>query len=359
MKKELSDLIKRLKEKWETLKPRLNLKIKEQELKNVQQKMEQEGFWNNALEAKSTAQRAANLQYFVDEWHEISIFLQDAESLIGIANDTELSSLQKDFYDFEKKFEKAETELLLSGQYDQGNVILNLYVGNGGQDAEDFCKILERMYLRFAEEKAWKARLMDESATDAGIKSATLEIKGSHAYGLLQSEHGVHRLIRLSPFNAKNLRQTSFARVEILPELSEKSDFKIDEKDVRIDVFRSSGSGGQSVNTTDSAVRVTYLPLGIMVSCQNERSQLQNKENAIKVLKARLLKLQIEQRAEKIEELRGDLIENSFGSQIRTYTLQPYKLVKDHRTNFEHSNPEKVFDGDLDGFIQSYLRAKK
>jgi peptide chain release factor 2 len=256
----------------------------------------------------------------------------------------------------EQKFDASEVETFLSGEHDGKNVILSIHTGNGGQDAEDFSKTLLRMYLRFAERKGWKAEVLEESPSDVGIKSATIEISGPLAYGFLKSEHGVHRLIRLSPFNAKNLRQTSFSRVEVLPEVEDDAEIEVEEKDIRVDVFRSSGAGGQSVNTTDSAVRITYLPLNLIVTCQNEKSQLQNKQSAMKVLKSRLLQLKLEQKAQELTDLRGDMMENSFGSQMRTYTLQPYKLVKDHRTDFEHQNPDKVFDGELEGFVEAFLK---
>jgi len=255
-----------------------------------------------------------------------------------------------------KKFDQMEVETLLNGEYDENDVILSIHTGNGGQDAEDFSQMLLRMYLRFAERKGYKTQILEESASDDGIKSATIEINGPMAYGNLKSEHGVHRLIRLSPFNAKNLRQTSFSRVEVLPKIETDDQVHIEESDIRIDVFRSSGAGGQSVNTTDSAVRITYLPLNLIVTCQNEKSQHQNKAAAMNVLRSRLAQLKLEQQASELKELRGDMMENAFGSQIRTYTLQPYKLVKDHRTNYEENQPDKVFDGALEGFVEAYLR---
>lgn len=356
MQKELLDRLVELQKKLDSIQGNLQLDEKKSQLSQLQEQMQQEGFWNDTDSAQKISQKTAYLEQFVQKWEDISSMISGLPELIEGASEKEMLELTQEIEEVESKFSAGEAETLLSGEFDQGNTILSLHVGNGGQDAEDFTQILERMYLRFAEVKDWKVQILDESPSDVGLKSATLEITGPLAYGLLKSEHGVHRLIRLSPFNAKNLRQTSFARVEVLPVIENDTDVEIDESDLRVDVFRASGHGGQSVNTTDSAVRITYLPLNIVVTCQNEKSQLQNKQSAMKVLKSRLLQLKLEQHAEKLDELRGDMMENSFGSQIRTYTLQPYKLVKDHRTDFEHSNPDKVFDGDLDGFIDAFLR---
>ncbi|MCF7905790.1 peptide chain release factor 2 [Candidatus Gracilibacteria bacterium] len=359
MKKELLEQLHEHKEKWEALQHTLHLEDKKKELSDLQAQMQDPNFWNNQEKAQKVSQKASHLETFINLWEDIGSSIIDLPQLVEMASDTELTELQKEIDLLNTKFVQGEDELLLSGPYDARNAILSLHVGNGGQDAEDFTQILERMYIRFAEKRNWKIDILDESPTDSGLKSATIQISGVNAYGLLKSEHGVHRLIRLSPFNAKSLRQTSFARVEVLPETGDDTDIEIEDKDLRIDVFRSSGSGGQSVNTTDSAVRITYLPLNLIVTCQNEKSQLQNKQSAMKVLKSRLLQLKIEQQTEKIDQLRGEMMENSFGSQIRTYTLQPYKLVKDHRTDTEHPNPDKVFDGDIEAFIESYLRNKK
>ncbi|MCF7812747.1 peptide chain release factor 2 [Candidatus Gracilibacteria bacterium] len=356
MEKELLDRLAQLQEKYFSLQKHLHLDKKRAELEKRRGEMNQPDFWGDQEKAQKTSQKAAHLEKFIEQWKGIESNLKALPELIESANETEQKELQQEVERLEEQIQKGETELLLSGPYDQGGVILSLHVGNGGQDAEDFTHILERMYLRFCEKKEWKTHILDESPSESGLKSATIEINGTLAYGLLKSEHGVHRLIRLSPFNAKNLRQTSFTRVEILPLIDNEAEIQIDEKDLRIDVFRSSGCGGQSVNTTDSAVRITYLPLNLVVTCQNEKSQLQNKQSAMKVLKSRLLQLKLEQRAEKFEEIRGELMESSFGSQIRTYTLQPYKLVKDHRTDCEHPNPEAVFNGDLEDFIDAFLQ---
>lgn len=355
-KSEILERLHALTARYKKIEPTLALNEKKTEFEQLQAKMNAPEFWNNPSVAQKISQKAAALETFVKTWTTISDNLRDLPQLSEMADEKELQDIARETQKIETDFTKGETETLLAGEYDGYNAILKISTGNGGQDAEDFSQMLLRMYLRYAERKGWKVHILEESESDVGLKSAMLEITGLNAYGFLKSEHGVHRLIRLSPFNAKSLRQTSFSRVEILPAIEQDTDVEIDDSDLRIDVFRSSGSGGQSVNTTDSAVRITYLPLNLVVTCQNEKSQLQNKQSAMKVLKSRLLQLQLEQNAERIEELRGEQMENSFGSQIRTYTLQPYQLVKDHRTDFEMGSPDKVFDGELDGFVDAFLR---
>lgn len=358
-KTELNEILNSLKKKFKSIEPKIELEKKTKEFQKLQKEMESPGFWDNQNNAQKVSQKASRIENFIKKWSTIKTELNDFSELLEMASEIEIAELEPEILDFQKKFKQEETTLLFDGEYDEGNAILSIHVGNGGQDAEDFCQMLLRMYLRFCEQKNFKAKILDESASDVGLKSATIEIKGDFAYGFLKSEHGVHRLIRLSPFNAKNLRQTSFAKIEILPSIENKTTLEIEESDLRIDVFRSSGAGGQCVNTTDSAVRITYLPLNLVVTCQNEKSQHQNKAAAMKVLTARLLQLKMEQQAEKLNELRGEQMDANFGSQIRTYTLQPYKLVKDHRTNYEDGNPDKIFDGNLEGFMQDFLRNRK
>ena len=268
--------------------------------------------------------------------------------------------IEKQVAEVEKNIEEIEFEALFRGEYDQNNAILSIHSGTGGTDAQDWAEMLLKMYLRFAERKNWKAKIISEShGQEAGIKSATIEIVGKMAYGYLRTEAGVHRLVRLSPFNAKNLRQTSFALVEVLPEIDKIETVEINPADLRVDTFRSGGAGGQSVNKTDSAVRVTHIPSGIVISSQNEKSQLQNKNQAMKILKAKLHQLYFENKEKKKKELKGEHTEVQWGSQIRSYVLHPYKLVKDHRTKFESKNPNEVLEGDLDGFIESFLSKKQ
>lgn len=355
-RKDLQERLEKLLDKINLIWDSLDLANKQVKVGELKSQMSQSDFWDDNERAINISQECASLENFAGNWTAIKSNTDGLLELLGEYSDEELVDVETEITSIEKKFEQAETEALLSDEHDSKSAILKISTGNGGQDAEDFSQMIFRMYLRFAEKNDWKTKILDESNSDVGLKSATIEIKGFNAYGFLKSEHGVHRLIRLSPFNAKNLRQTSFSRVEVLPEIQMDTEVEIEENDLRIDVFRAGGNGGQSVNTTDSAVRITYLPLSLSVTCQNEKSQLQNKNSAMKVLKSRLLQLKLEQNAEKLDELRGERLENSFGSQIRSYTLQPYKLVKDHRTNFEHNNPDKVFDGDLDGFVQAFLR---
>ena len=256
-----------------------------------------------------------------------------------------------------QKFEKFEFYLLMAGKYDRANAIMAIHSGTGGREAQDWAEMLMRMYFRFAERQGWRVRILDESrGSEGGLKSATVLIQGTWAYGYLKSEAGVHRLVRISPFDAEKMRHTSFALVEVLPELPESVDIKIDPSELRIDTFCAGGHGGQSVNTTHSAVRIVHIPTKITVSCQNERSQQQNKETALKILKTRLHQLEEEKRTEKKEALRGEYAAAEWGNQIRSYVLQPYRMVKDHRTKYETADTEGVLDGNLEPFMESYLR---
>ena len=247
--------------------------------------------------------------------------------------------------------------MLLSGEYDSNNCTMEIHSGAGGTEACDWAMMLYRMYIRYCEKHGFKTEVLDfQEGEEVGLKSATILIKGKYAYGYLKSEKGVHRLVRLSPFDSNNKRHTSFASVDVIPEFDNTIDIEIDEKDLKIDVYRSGGNGGQGVNTTDSAVRITHLPTKIVVTCQNERSQIKNKETALKVLKNKLKLLEIEKKDKELKELKGELSNIEFGSQIRSYVLHPYSMIKDHRTNYETSNVDKVLDGDIDAFIESYLK---
>ncbi len=286
--------------------------------------------------------------------------LTDIEDCLGEFEEDDLDSaemIEGEFKSVKKRLANFEMKTFFNGKYDQSDVILEIHSGAGGDDAQDWAEMLLRMYLRFCEKRNWKTKILNKTeGGEAGIKNVILEISGEMAYGNLKSEKGVHRLVRQSPFNADALRQTSFASVEIWPVLDKNSEIEINSSDLRIDTFRSSGAGGQSVNTTDSAVRITYLPTNTVVTCQDERSQLKNKEAAMKVLKARLYEYFEQQQKAKEQEIKGEYKSAEWGNQIRSYVFHPYKLVKDHRTNFEVSDVEGVMNGDLDEFVESYLR---
>lgn len=318
-----------------------------------------EGFWDDREKAEAVLKEVKYWTNLTEKWEDIRRKRADLEELNELTEDDEseeAKELMREMESLKNLHQKAHIELFLSGDYDQNDAILILSSGTGGVDAQDWTEMLLRMYLRYAERQGWKATLREKSdAAEAGIKGAVIEIKGILAYGYLKSEHGVHRLVRLSPFNAKNLRQTSFALVEVLPVLTKMDGVEINEKDLRIDTYRASGAGGQHVNTTDSAVRITHEPTGIVTTCQSERSQAQNKAHALQVLKGKLMQKMAEEEKEKVEELKGGYKEAAWGNQIRSYVFQPYTMVKDHRTNAETSQIDKVMDGEIDLFAEAYL----
>jgi peptide chain release factor 2 len=308
--------------------------------------------------------RLEELKTEVGAWDKLLKEVIELEELVAEADleddDSIASDAQKKHKELKEKFEKLEFMVLFSSSYDKNNAILSIHAGTGGVDAQDWAEMLERMFLRFAENKNWQPVVLDRNlGNEAGIKSVTMNIGGHWAYGYLKSESGVHRLVRISPFDAEAMRHTSFALVEVIPELPETEKIVIKEEDLRIDVFRSSGPGGQSVNTTDSAVRLVHKPTNITVTCQSERSQHQNKENALKILKAKLYKLQEEEKEKKELKLRGEAQKAEWGKQIRSYVMQPYKMAKDHRTNYETQDVEGVLDGNLEPFMEAYLRWEK
>ncbi len=331
------------KKRLEELRAILQIDRKLAEIEAIEAEMKEPDFWLDEKNSTAKSKQLKNLQV------ETTAFV-DLSEIAEIATEKELENLQPEI-------DKLEELALFSGKYDSHNAILGFFAGAGGVDAQDWTEMLLRMYLRFAEKEGASVKIIDETrGAEAGIKSATIEIEMPHAYGKLKHESGVHRLVRQSPFNAKDLRQTSFALVEVMPAIERDDEVAIDPQEIRIDVFRSGGHGGQSVNTTDSAVRITHLQTGITVVCQNERSQLQNKETAMKVLKSRLAQLLEKQHKESIAEIRGDFSSPEWGNQIRSYVLHPYKMVKDHRTEYESSNPDAVLQGELDGFIDSELK---
>jgi len=311
--------------------------------------------WNNPDVAKEKNQELAKLTEEVDPWQLLKTQIADIHELIELGDDSLKTEINIQVSAMENAFLELKKSLRFTGPYDDKDAILRITAGVGGTEAMDWSGMLERMYLRFCEKNGFKATTVERTAgEEAGIKTGVYEISGPHAYGTLKSEHGVHRLVRLSPFNANNLRQTSFALVEILPVIKADADVKIDEKDLRIDVYHSGGHGGQSVNTTNSAVRITHLPTNTVVAIQNERSQLQNKEKAMEILRGKLVQMQLEQHAESIDKLRAGE-SAKWGQQIRNYVLQPYRLVKDTRTEHEETDTDGVLDGNIMPFIDAYL----
>lgn len=356
-----------LKEKLEIAKTEIAKALKTvnlDELKGRVQQLEtlmnEQGFWDDNERAQKISREVSELQKMIEEWEHIERDCDELSGLVEVTspeeNPKEAEELRRMIEKFDKKWQDLSIKSFLGGEYDKNNAILSIHSGTGGKDAMDFSDMLLRMYLRYAEKHGFEVQILDKSeGEEVGLKSATILIKGYLVYGNLKSENGVHRLVRLSPFNTKHTRETSFALVEVIPDIELEHAAKIKDDDLRIDTFRAGGHGGQSVNTTDSAVRITHIPTGLTAQCQNERSQLQNKEQAMKILYAKLQQLMHEEAAENLDDLRGGRKEIKWGSQIRSYVLHPYTMVKDHRTNYETGRVEEVLDGDIEGCIRSYL----
>ena len=336
----------------------------EQELNELEKKTLESDFWDDTTSANSILDKIKSLKNKCKNYREIEADLagiKDIIDLLKIEYDENLANeMIKDINKIEKEVEKFEIQTLLSGKYDKNNAILTIHPGAGGTEAQDWAEMLYRMYTRWATKSGYKVEELDYLEGDeAGLKSVTFEVSGENAYGYLKGEMGVHRLVRISPFDSGGRRHTSFASLEVLPEITDDVDLYINPDDIKMDVFRASGAGGQHINKTSSAVRLTHIPTGIITSCQTQRSQLQNREFAMKMLKSKLLDLKEKEHKETIDELKGIQREIAWGSQIRSYVFCPYTMVKDHRTNFEVGNVQGVMDGDLDGFIQSYLKMSK
>lgn len=351
LKKRLHDLEKNLVPALE----RLNVDKKSQDIATLEQELAVPEIWNNPARAQEKSKQLASLQAATQPWLTLRSQVDDLEELMNLGDDSLIGEFETQITALEDEFAARKKDLLFDGEYDDHAAIVKLSAGAGGTDAQDWTEMLERMYLRWAEKASMKTELIERSAgEEAGIKSATYGVSGPYAYGKLRSEHGVHRLVRLSPFNSDNLRQTSFALVEVMPEIDAPDEVALDDRDLKIDVYRAGGHGGQSVNTTDSAVRITHLPTGTVVAIQNERSQLQNRETALKILRSRLAQMQMEQHAEKLSDLRAGE-SASWGAQIRNYVLHPYTMVKDTRTKHEDRDASGVLDGKLDEFMNAYL----
>jgi len=321
--------------------------------------MQETSFWEDINKAGEITQEAKRIKDKLDYFSSLNTRVEDVEILFELLEEDDEETPKEivgEVKGISKEIENLKIQILLSGEYDRNNAILTLHTGVGGTDANDWTEMLLRMYTRYCDKMGYKLQTLEYLEGDeAGIKSVTLRVEGEYAYGYLKAEKGIHRLVRISPFNANGKRQTSFSSVEILPELTKEQDIEINPVDLKIDTYRASGAGGQHVNTTDSAVRITHIPTGVVVQCQNERSQIQNRETAMSMLKAKLVELKERAHKDKIEDLTGELKDMGWGSQIRSYVFHPYSMVKDHRTNYETSNVNGVMDGDIQEFINTFL----
>ena len=332
----------------------------EKELEELEQKAADPDFWNDTEESQKVLKRTKALRSKRETYNKLLGDCEDALTLAQLGLDEKdesvLDEVRSELDRLKNRYEKLRLETLLTGEYDANDAIFTLHAGAGGTEAMDWVQMLLRMYLRWAERNGYETRILDIlDGEEAGIKSVTVEVTGEYAYGFLKSEKGVHRLVRISPFDASGRRHTSFASMEVMPVLDDSVEVEINPEDIKMDVFRASGAGGQHVNKTSSAVRLTHIPTGIVVTCQNERSQFQNRETAMKMLKAKLLELKEREQQEKLAQIKGEQMDIAWGSQIRSYVFCPYTLVKDHRTNYEEGNIQKVMDGEIDEFIQEYL----
>lgn len=350
------------KDEIKDLKDALNYNSLKREIEELEAKASDPAFWDDMEASGKILQKTGKLKNTVETYDSICSTYDDMLVMIELADEEEDLSLVGDIEntieELEKKLASLRLQTLLTGEYDKNNVILTFHAGAGGTEAMDWVSMLVRMYTHWAESNSFKAEMLDFlDGDEAGLKSATISIEGENAYGYLKSESGVHRLVRVSPFDASGRRHTSFASIEVMPEIADDADIEIREEDIKMDVFRSSGAGGQHINKTSSAVRLTHIPTGIVVACQNERSQFQNRDRAMKMLKSKLLEIKEREHLEKIDDIKGVQKEIAWGSQIRSYVFMPYTMVKDHRTGFETGNVNAVMDGDLNGFINAYLKA--
>jgi len=334
-----------------------------EENRALELQMQEPDFWNDQEKAQKVSQKLKHNTNKIEEFNKLKQEVEDIELLVELIkeedDESQVPDLLKSMDQTEEDLENARLVTLLSDEYDGNNAILSIHAGAGGTEAQDWAEMLLRMYTRWIESKGYKMDIYDmQTDTEAGIKSVTIHVEGENAYGYLKSEKGVHRLVRISPFDASNRRHTSFASVDVIPEIEDDNEIEINESDIRIDTYRSSGAGGQHVNTTDSAIRITHIPTGIVVSCQNQRSQHSNKETAMNMLKSKLLEIKKLENKEKIEDIQGKYNQIAWGSQIRSYVFHPYSMVKDHRTNAETGNVQAVMDGNIDMFINEYLKMK-
>ena len=341
----------------------LNLEAAKKEIEELEAASEREGFWNDVERSRKVQMRLKSLKNKTDNYKKLCSAWDDLYTMCEMAieenDDSMLPELEEEFEQFSESMDSTRLSTLLTGEYDSNNAILTFHAGAGGTEAQDWASMLYRMYNMWADRHGYKVTVMDYlDGDEAGIKSATIKIEGENAYGFLRSEHGIHRLVRISPFDAAGRRHTSFAAIEVMPEISDDGEIELRDEDIKMDVYRSSGAGGQKVNKTSSAVRLTHIPTGIVVSSQVERSHFQNLENCKAMLRARLAEIKEREHLEKISDIKGVQMKIEWGSQIRSYVFMPYQLVKDHRTDYENGNIGNVMDGDLDGFINAYLAMK-
>ncbi|WP_152655240.1 peptide chain release factor 2 [Oceanobacillus sp. CFH 90083] len=360
---EIKQELEKITSRVEEFRGSLDLEQKKARIAELEAFMADPTFWDDQSQAQTVIQESNGLKSYVDSFEEIEETLENLEvsyELVKEENDQELfDDLQIELKDFKEQVNKFELQLLLSEPYDANNAILELHPGAGGTESQDWASMLLRMYQRWAESQSFSVETIDYlPGEEAGVKSVTLLIKGHNAYGYLKAEKGVHRLVRISPFDSSGRRHTSFVSCDVTPEMSDDVDIEVKTEDIKVDTYRASGAGGQHVNTTDSAVRITHLPTNIIVTCQNERSQIKNREQALKMLKSKLYQLEIEKQRQELAEIRGEQMEIGWGSQIRSYVFHPYSMVKDHRTDVETGNTQAVMDGDLDMFIDGYLRSQ-
>lgn len=337
---------------------------KKKRIEEIERRIEEPGFWDNPEKSQQTMKKLKSLQVYVKNVEKLDTDYEEIGVLIEMSeeedDDSMTQEIESELERFEEEFESFRIQTLLSGKYDGCSAIVTLHAGAGGTESCDWAGILYRMYNRWAEKKGFSLQVLDYLDGDvAGVKGVTFEVEGENAYGYLKSEKGVHRLVRISPFNAAGKRQTSFASCDVIPDIEDDVDVEVNEEDLRIDTYRAGGAGGQHINKTSSAVRITHIPTGIVVQCQNERSQHMNKDKAMQMLKAKLFLLKQQEQAEKMSDIRGEVKEIGFGNQIRSYVMQPYTMVKDHRTNAETGNINAVLDGDVDLFMNAYLQAER
>ena len=336
---------------------RINVAGKAQLIKNLEGQASDADFWNDAVAAQRIMRQIAKLKALVNDWRSLADRIADALELAEIADGDMQAELESETAALRELVEAMSLQAMLSGDYDGEDAIFAIHAGAGGVDAQDWAEMLERMYLRWMDQNGYKAEILDRSGGDeAGLKSVTVSVKGDYAFGYLQSEEGVHRLVRLSPFDSAHRRHTSFAKVELWPDIQTDIEIEVADKDIRVDTYRASGAGGQHVQKNDTAVRITHLPTGIVVQCQNQRSQAQNRDRAMQILKARLFEMERAKQQAEMAELKGENVDAGWGNQIRSYVLHPYQMVKDHRTSVEIGNTAAVLDGNLNTFIEAYLR---